>query len=217
MKTEAEVQSNEPRNHNSQQSWTCFETKLRPEGPKKNFFRTPPLISGSGFPPPPSSEGLNPPLIWFTFGRLKGHESFFSQWRGVQIKKTGYRKWSFFRRSKGKTPTIDLESSYQRLVAADAKRRKKVSATHPPKITGVRIELFSSLQAITTNNTIIVWLFYNNANAQISIFTSFWRIYWLSWLSVICFKLFYFFVLLPTVFIFLNFLLSLIFWSNKPF
>ena len=38
-----------------------FWTKLRPEGPKKNFLETTPLlISGSGWPPPPSplSEGL---------------------------------------------------------------------------------------------------------------------------------------------------------------
>ena len=175
MKTEAEVQSNEPIiTHSS------HEPVLRPNwGPKgrKQIFYAPPLISGSGFPGPPSSEGLNPPLIWFTFGRLKGHKSFFSQWRGVQIKKkTGYRKWSFFRRSKGKTPTIDLESSYQRLVAADAKRRKKVSATHPPKITGVRIELFSRIQALTTITQLFLWLFYNNAKAHITIFTIFWRI-----------------------------------------
>ena len=136
----------------------------------------PPLISGSGCPGPPLSEGPDPPLICFTFDRLKGHESFFSQWRGVQMKKTGYREWSFFRRSKGKTPTINLESSYQRLVAADAKRRKKVSATHPPKITGVKIELFSRIQAVATITQLFLWLFYNNAKAHITIFTIFWRI-----------------------------------------
>ena len=85
MKTEAEVQSNEPIiTHSS------HEPVLRPNwGPKgrKKIFYAPPLILGSGCPGPPSSEGLDPPLIWFTFGRLKGHESFFSQWRGVQIKK----------------------------------------------------------------------------------------------------------------------------------
>ena len=36
-----------------------FWTKLRPEGPKKNFLETIPLlISGSGWPPSPLSEGL---------------------------------------------------------------------------------------------------------------------------------------------------------------
>ena len=54
---------------------------------EKKFFTHPPLSQGLDFRAPPSSEGLDSPLIWFTFGRLKGHESFFSQWRGVQIKK----------------------------------------------------------------------------------------------------------------------------------
>ena len=43
-----------------------FWTKLRPEGPKKFFLKTgPPLISGSGWPPPPPTpypEGVDPPL-----------------------------------------------------------------------------------------------------------------------------------------------------------
>ena len=30
-----------------------FESKLRPKGPKKLFLKTTPLISGSGWPPPP--------------------------------------------------------------------------------------------------------------------------------------------------------------------
>ena len=43
---------------------TLKEHKMRPEGQKKNFLETaPPLISGSGWPPPhpfPLSEGLDP-------------------------------------------------------------------------------------------------------------------------------------------------------------
>ena len=50
------------------------QTKMRPKGPKKNFSggRGPPLISGSGWPPPPLSQGLDPPMgfsvslsVWF--------------------------------------------------------------------------------------------------------------------------------------------------------
>ena len=41
-----------------------FETKLRPQGPKKFFGDPPPLIPGSGRPPPSRlSEGLDPPLM----------------------------------------------------------------------------------------------------------------------------------------------------------
>ena len=42
----------------------CFLTKMRPEGPKKNFFgdQPPPLSQGLMTTLPPFSDGLDPPL-----------------------------------------------------------------------------------------------------------------------------------------------------------
>ena len=40
-----------------------FSTKMRPKGPKKFSWRPPALISRSSCPPPPPSQGLDPPLI----------------------------------------------------------------------------------------------------------------------------------------------------------
>ena len=74
MKTDAEVQSNEPIiTHSS------HKPVLRPNwGPKgrKKFFYAPPPYLRVWMSGPPLSEGLDTPLIWFTFDRLKGHESF---------------------------------------------------------------------------------------------------------------------------------------------
>ena len=58
-------------------SWPpLFWTKLRPEGPKKIFLRAAPLlISGSGWPPPPTPsrlfEGLDPALEFLFFSQPK--------------------------------------------------------------------------------------------------------------------------------------------------
>ena len=103
MKTDAEVQSNEPIiTHSSHKP--VLRPNWVPKGRKKFFYAPPPLSPGLD---------VRPPLIWRSgyatdlvhFWSVKGAREFFSQWRGVQVKKTRISWMKFL-------PTLKRKDSY---------------------------------------------------------------------------------------------------------